>query len=132
MKVSQVCTRGTDTVCVNAPLLEAVRALWSGRAGAVVAIASPSQHPTVLGMLTQQDILQALLEHAGDVRHVRVLDVLRLNPLVLNNTDSVDEAVAQLRARNAQFAPVIGPGGSLTGIASLGDLLRAQTNRSAA
>ncbi len=118
MNVGTLCHREVVTVCVNDTLEQAARLLCVPGLDAIVAIASPAPYPTVIGMITDRDILCALLEHGAGLACLTVLDILPRNPIVLSQEEDIDGAIVRLTARGARHAPVIGVGGTLRGIIS--------------
>jgi CBS domain-containing protein len=122
VNIGQICNHDVATVCASATLQEAARLLSNSYADAVVAIASPVQRPTVIGMITYRDLLNALLIGSA-LERVQVLDVLDRNPLVLHEQEDIEAAILQLRSRGAKHAPVVGAGGTLQGAISMDRLL---------
>lgn len=123
MNVGDVCSRQVPTICATEPLAGALSRLRSQDVKALVVIASPARHPTAIGMITDRDIAQVVLERYGDVHELAVMDVLRASPLVLHESDSITEGIHRLRMGARSHAPVIGAGGTLTGFISLDELL---------
>jgi CBS domain-containing protein len=123
MNVGDVCKRDVTTVTARTTLADAARLLCDGRAEAIVAIASSVSQPTAIGVLTARDILRAMLDRGGDLCGLNVVDILSRHPLVLNQDEQVQDAIAKLQARGIQYAPVVGPGGTLCGAISQSDLL---------
>ena len=122
MNVRQVCNREPATVCVHATLSEAAQLLANSYSDAVVAIASPAQRPTAIGVITYREIVNAIA--SGSVlERTRVLDVLDRNPLVIHEEEDIETAILKLRLRGAKHAPVIGAGGTLLGAISMDRLL---------
>jgi len=123
MKIGQVCTRNAVSISASAPLIEVAQLMCDKQVGAVVVIAAPAERPTTLGIITDRDIVRAQIERASDLSRIRVADVMTPDPLVLNENESVENAIRHLRARGVRRAPVIGPGGTLAGVVSFDDLL---------
>jgi CBS domain-containing protein len=122
VNIGAICDTDATTVCAGTELSKAARLLSTGYTDALVAIASPAQRPTAIGILTYREILTVLVR-GDDLGSVRVLDVLDANPLVLNEEEEIEAAILKLRSRGARYAPVIGSGGTLWGIVSLDRLL---------
>jgi CBS domain-containing protein len=123
MNVGNICRRDITTITVNTPLADAARALCEGRDEAIVAIASSVRQPTAVGVITDRDILRAMLERGGDLSGSRVVDILIRNPLVLSQDEGIEDAMSKLRACGVEHAPVVGPGGTLCGAISLREIL---------
>jgi CBS domain-containing protein len=123
MNVGDICRRDVATVTAHTTLAEAARLLCDSRAEAIVAIASISRRPTALGVVTDRDILRAMLDRGGDLSGLNVVDILSRQPLVLNEDERLQDAMAKLQSRGVEYAPVVGPGGTLRGAISQRDLL---------
>jgi CBS domain-containing protein len=123
MNVGDICRRDVTTVTANATLVDAARLLCDSGAEAIVAIASSASRPTAIGVLTDRDILRAMLDRDGDLSGLNVVDILSRRPLVLSEDEGVQGAMAKLQSHGVEYAPVIGPGGTLCGAISQRDLL---------
>jgi predicted transcriptional regulator len=122
LTIGAICNRDAVTVNADATLREAAQLLSNSYADAIVAIASPVQRPTAIGVITYRELLNALAR-GNDLEHVHVLDVLDRNPLVLHEEEDIEAAILKLRCRGAKHAAVIGPGGTLHGTISMDRLL---------
>jgi CBS domain-containing protein len=123
VNVGDICRRDVATVTAHTTLVDAARLLCDSRVEAVVAIASSASRPTAIGVVTDRDILRAMLERGSDLSGLNVVDILSRRPLVLNEDERIQEAMAKLQARGVEYAPVVGPGGTLCGAISQRDLL---------
>lgn len=123
MNVGDICRRDVATVTANATLLDAARLLCDSGAEAIVAIASSASRPTAIGVVTDRDILRALLDRDGDLSGLNVVDILSRRPLMLSEDDRIQDAMAKLQSRGVEYAPVVGPEGTLSGAISQRDLL---------
>lgn len=126
MKIGNVCEVNVTTVCASATLIEAAQLLRNSYMEAIVAIASPVPRPTVIGIVTYGQLLDAL-RRGGDLKSLHVLDILDANPLVLSEEEEIEDAISRLRTRGAKHAPVIGTGGTLQGAISMDRLLGCRT-----
>jgi CBS domain-containing protein len=111
------------TVTAHTTLVDAARLLCDSRVGAIVAIASCVSRPTAIGVVTDRDILRAMLDRSGDLDGLNVVDILSRQPLVLNEDETIQGAMAKLQSWGVEYAPVVGPGGTLCGAISQRDLL---------
>ena len=74
-------------------------------------------------MITDRDIVRAQLVQVADLSRLSAGGIMTRNPLVISEGDSVDGAIAHLRARGVRRAPVVAPDGTLVGLISVDDLL---------
>jgi CBS domain-containing protein len=123
MKVGDLCRRDVATVTAHTTLLDAARLLCASGVEAFVAIASSASRPTAIGVVTDRDILRAMLDRGGNLSGLKVVDILSHHPLVLNEDERIQAAMTKLRSRGVEYAPVVGPGGTLCGAISQRDLL---------
>ncbi len=123
MKLGDIATRGAISVSRAAPLIEAAQLMCERGVGAVVVVESPADRPTPVGIVTDRDIVRAQLERVADLSRLRIADVMSRDPLVLAAEESMENALAHLRARGVRRAPVIDSSGALIGVVSTDDLL---------
>jgi CBS domain-containing protein len=123
MNVGAICNQNVMTLCADATLSDAAQLLCSRSVDAIVVIASAVPRPTAIGIITDRDIVRAMLDHGGKLAGLRVLDILSRRPLMLNQDEEVDSAMLKLRAADIRHAPVIGSGGTLRGAISREDLV---------
>ncbi len=123
MKVTKVCTKGAVTVSPSAPLSEVAQTMCSSHVGTVVVTASPADSPVVVGIVTDRDIVRAQLHRTSDLSRLSTAEVMTPDPLVLNEQESIEEAINRLQARGVRRAPVVNESGTLVGLLSLDDLL---------
>lgn len=123
MKIAKVCTKEAITVSPSAPLSEAAQMMCGRNVGTVVVTASPADRPVVVGIITDRDIIRAQLHRTSDLSRLSVAEVMTPDPLVLNEQESIEEAINQLLARGVRRAPVIDASGKLVGLVSTDDLL---------
>ena len=123
MKIAEVCTKGAITVSPSAPVSEAAQIMCARNVGTVVVTMSPADRPVVVGIITDRDIVRAQLHRTSDLSRLSVAEVMTPDPLVLNEQDSIEEAINQLLARDVRRAPVIDASGMLAGLVSTDDLL---------
>lgn len=126
LTVGAICDRYPATICATGSLGQAAQLLANSPADAIVAIASAVTRPTVIGMITYRELMNALVLGNG-LDGMHVIDVLNRNPLVLQEDETIDVAIVKLRCCGAKHAPVTGPGGTLRGAISMDRLLGFQS-----
>jgi len=128
MNVGQICSRNVASLPASAPLHDVARLMHDRHVGAIVLTRAPLDQPVPVGMITDRDIVRAQLDRAADLTRIRAEDVMSREPLVLNEHEPVDEAIAKLRRRGVRRAPVVDQHGALVGLISTDDLI-AETAR---
>jgi CBS domain-containing protein len=91
--------------------------------GAIIVSEGDPERPRPIGMITDRDIIRAQYERTADLSRLSAGQVMSRNPLVISEQESVDGAIAHLRARGVRRAPVVAPDGALVGLISTDDLL---------
>lgn len=123
MNVGAIATQAVVTVTPGAPLSEVARLMCDHQVGSVIVTEAPLDGPVVVGIITDRDVVQSQLERTADLSRLRVGDVMRADPLVIEESTSIPDAIAKLRAHGVRRAPVISSSGVLSGVISTDDLI---------
>jgi CBS domain-containing protein len=123
MLVGTLCSRHPVTVPTGAPISDVALLMRDEHIGAVIVTDGSRGGPRVIGMITDRDIVRAQLERTADLSRLSAGEVMTRNPLVIGEEESVDGAIAHLRARGVRRAPVVAIDGTLVGLISTDDLL---------
>ena len=123
MLVGTLCSRHPISVAIGTPISDVARLMRDEHIGAVIVTDGARGGARVIGMITDRDIVRAQLERAADLSRLSAGDVMTRDPLVIGEEESVDGAIAHLRARGVRRAPVIALDGTLVGLISADDLL---------
>jgi CBS domain-containing protein len=81
------------------------------------------QSEVPVGVLTDRDIVVAIVARDVDVRTLSVADVMTRDPLTIAESEPVENTLRAMRRRGVRRVPVVGDRGQLVGVASLDDLL---------
>lgn len=123
MLIGSLCSRRPVTVSTGAPISDVARMMRDRRVGAVIVTEGDPQHLRAVGMITDRDIVRAQLVQVADLSRLSAGGIMTRDPLVISEGDSVDGAIAHLRARGVRRAPVVAADGTLVGLISVDDLL---------
>ena len=123
MNVAELCTRRAIVVPMSATLTEVAQLMGDEHVGAVVVTAAGGSSPHVAGIITDRDIVRAQLERTADLSRLSAGATMTRNPLVLDEHESIEGAIAHLRARGVRRAPVTAADGRPIGLVSVDDLL---------
>ena len=123
MNVGTLCTRSLVSVSVGAPISEVAHLMADRHVGAVVVTEGDGTHARVAGVLTDRDIVRAQLARTADLTSLSAAETMTRDPLVLREEESIDRAIAHLRARGVRRAPVVREDGTPVGMISVDDLL---------
>jgi CBS domain-containing protein len=123
MNVGDLCARGVIAVPTSATLTEAAQLMNDEHVGAIVVTAGGTSHARVVGIITDRDIVRAQLERTADLSRLSAEETMTRKPLVLDERESIEGAIAHLRARGVRRAPVTHEDGTPVGLISVDDLL---------
>lgn len=123
MIIATLCSRRPVSVSTGAPISDVARLMRDRHVGAVIVTESGPEPVRVIGIITDRDIVRAQLERTADLSRLSAGEVMTRNPFVITEEDSVDGAIAHLRAWGVRRAPVIAVDGTLVGLISADDLL---------
>ena len=123
MLIGSLCSRRPITVTKGAPISDVALLMRDQHIGAVIVTESGPEQPRAVGMITDRDIIRAQLERTADLSRLSAAEVMTRDPLVIGEEESVDGAIAHLRARGVRRAPVVALEGTLVGLISADDLL---------
>lgn len=122
MNIGELCSRDLVSAPADTPLLKIARLMRDEHVGIVVITKSPADEAVAAGVITDRDVAFTALERAGEIAGLRADDIMRRDPLVLCEDDSVEKAIHRLLERGVRRAPVVARSGSLIGMVSTDDL----------
>ena len=125
MNVAEICTREVLMITAEQPLIDAARLMQRRQVGALVVIEERDHSVRPVGMLTDRDIVCGQFAHRADVHCLTVAEVMAAPAATVTEDQSLEDAIAVLRARAVRRAPVVGSTGELVGIVTMDDLLPA-------
>jgi len=122
MNIGELCSRDLVSAPADTSLLEVAQLMRDEHVGIVVITKSPADEAVAAGVITDRDVAFTALERAGEIAGLCAGEVMRLDPLVLCEDDSVETAIHRLLERGVRRAPVVTRSGSLVGMVSTDDL----------
>jgi CBS domain-containing protein len=123
LSAADLCTRDTVFALPQTGVAEAARLMREQHVGSLVVVEQDPRGRVVVGMLTDRDIVTALVAKEIDPTLVRVGDVMSREPLTAREADTVLDVLGAMRRRGVRRVPVVGSQGELIGILALDDLL---------
>jgi CBS domain-containing protein len=119
-----ICTRSVVFAYSAMSVAEAARLMNERRVGCLVVVdeAEPGQR-TVVGMLTDRDIVTAVVARDVDPHSLGVAEIMSRNPVCAREDDALLDVLALMRRRGARRLPVTGVRGELIGLVALDDVL---------
>jgi CBS domain-containing protein len=125
MKVAEILkSKGTKVVTMRpgSTIDTVVHRMRLERIGAV--IISPDGK-SILGVLSERDILHALAEHGADLLRVKAEDVMTREVVTCSREDALQSVMVKMTQRRIRHLPVVEEG-QLVGIVSIGDAVKSR------
>ena len=115
--------RAVHTIGPEATLEDVVQTLVSHNCGSLVVCDGPDG--TMVGIITERDILRACSVHKGPLAELRVDDFMTRNLATGSSDDSVEETMGLMTERRIRHLPIVDDG-RLKGLVSIGDIVKLQ------
>jgi len=112
------------TIHPQATLDDLVRSLVQRNCGSLVVTQSGSSSSSMLGIITERDVLRACAAHPCGFADVRVVDVMTIEVTVGSPNDSVEDTMGVMTEQRIRHLPIV-ENGRLVGIVSIGDIVKA-------
>jgi CBS domain-containing protein len=125
MKVRDFCSAQVVTVEPQASLREAALLMRNRHVGALVVVERTGGVERPVGLLTDRDIVVAVIAVPGArPEGIRAGDAMSQPLITAGEDDGVFEAVAAMQQKAVRRLPVLGADGALRGIVTADDVLR--------
>ena len=117
--------KGTRVITVQETLLlvDVVSMFFADRIGSVVVV---NDHNEVIGIVAPNDVLRAIHHHPEYITTITVSEIMTRNIIVVTPEDDIDKLMSIMTKNRIRHLPVIDKG-RLTGLVSIGDVVKAQT-----
>lgn len=123
LTTGEICTRVVAIAFRQTPLDEAARLMRENHVGCLVVVDERSYKRAVIGLLTDRDIVTAVVAADLAPSALRVEDVMTTDLVVAREEDSLIDLIRTMRSKGVRRVPVVGLENELTGIVSLDDVL---------
>lgn len=123
MNVGELCNRVVVFAERAMPLPEAARLMRQHHVGSLVVVDERGAGRVPVGILTDRDIVVAVVAGEVDPRTLTVGEVIGASLITARETDSVFDVLRVMRQRGIRRVPVVAPDGTLAGIVTVDDLL---------
>ncbi|CAN5772781.1 CBS domain-containing protein [soil metagenome] len=120
--------KGADvaTIGQQASLAEAAHQLREHGIGALVVSSDGS---TIEGIVSERDVVRALAAHGADALSRTVGSVMSPDVFTCRSDDSVEHLMELMTGRRIRHVPVAGDDGAMTGIVSIGDVVKGRLSQ---
>ena len=123
MNVGQVCKREVVSAYRATPLGDAARLMRANHVGSLVVVDEGEGGRVPVGVLTDRDIVVAVVASDLNPRTLTVGEVMAADPITIREEASILDAMEVMRRRGIRRVPVIAATGQLAGIVTFDDLL---------
>lgn len=123
MNAGEICNREVVVEQPDATLSDAGKLMSDFHVGSLVIVVDRQAERVPVGMLTDRDLMLAVIAKGLDPRQLRVRDVMSADLFTVREQDSVTEVLRVMRERGVRRAPVVAPNGALAGLVTLDDVL---------
>ncbi len=125
MDIESICQRSVITVRHSDDLTTAARLMREKHIGYLVVVepdlVTGGERP--IGVLTDRDIVIAVVAGGADPAVLRVGDVMTQQPITVAAAESIGAALKIMRRIGVRRLPVVGSLGDLAGVVSLDDIV---------
>lgn len=123
MNAGSVCKRGVVTVAPTDDLIAAAHVMREKHVGYLIVSETSVPARRVVGVLTDRDIVVAVLAQEVDAHALKVGDVMTRDPLLIEEGQSIEAVLRHMREAGVRRVPVVDRSGALTGVLSIDDVL---------
>lgn len=123
LTTGEICTREVSYAERGMPLVEAARLMRENHVGCLVVVDEVAGVRKVVGVLTDRDIVVAVVARGVAPQTLSAGDVMSADPVTVREEDSLIDLMRTMRAKGVRRMPVVGARGELIGIATLDDVL---------
>lgn len=123
MNIGEICNREVIIIDKEGSILEAARLMREYHVGNVIVIEEKNGCRFPLGILTDRDIVRALLASDVDVNKVSVGDTMSFDLLTVNEEDDIIGTIKKMRHKGVRRVPVLNRAGELQGVVAVDDLI---------
>lgn len=130
VEVGDLCDRNMITIGERASLVDAAQVMRTDHVGfLVVTEPVPEGHDAkVLGVLTDRDIVTAVIAKGAEPATLTVGDVMGRYPIMVSEAHTLGHALRLMREAGVRRVPVLGNRDQLVGVLSIDDVLEALSN----
>ena len=123
LTTGEICSRSVTIAFGETPLDGAARRMRDNHVGCLVVVDEVAGKRIVVGVLTDRDIVTAVVAPGLDAAALRVEDVMTTDLVTAREDDSLIDLVRTMRRKGVRRIPVVGGQGELIGVVTLDDVL---------
>jgi CBS domain-containing protein len=124
MRIGELCSRNVIQCTAKTTALEVAQLMRSSHVGDVVVTDQPNGERIPIGIVTDRDLVVAVMAVEGDPALVTAGDLIGKELVTTGEENDAYEVAELMRMRGVRRVPVVDEHGALVGIVTLDDLLR--------
>ncbi|NCT66240.1 MAG: CBS domain-containing protein [Rhodanobacteraceae bacterium] len=125
MRIADICTRHVVHIGATASLREAAETMRTRHVGTVVVVDQPNGERVPIGIVTDRDLVVAVVAEGVDPGSLTVADVMSRRVATCMEDQDMFEAIEIMRERGVRRLPVLNAKGGLAGIVAADDIFGA-------
>lgn len=125
MHISDICTHHVIGIEASATVHEAAESMRKNHVGALVVVEKPNGERIPIGIITDRDIVVAVVATGADPQMARLADVMSKPVATCTEDEGLFSAIETMRERGVRRLPVLNAKGGLTGIVTADDIFGA-------
>ena len=123
LTTGEICTRSVAIAFKQTPLNGAARLMRENHVGCLVVVDEVGGKRIVVGVLTDRDIVTAVVAADLDPSTLQVEDVMSTDLVTAREDDSLIDLMHTMRRKGVRRIPVVGEQDELIGVVTLDDVL---------
>jgi CBS domain-containing protein len=123
MKVASILKAKGESVETIPPDTTISSAVWDLRVKSIGALVVSEDGTTMLGLISERDVVRGLAEHGAALLGLRVREVMSRSVITCAPEDSITRVMAEMTRHRVRHLPVVEQG-RLRGIVSIGDVVK--------
>lgn len=123
MTTGEICTRNVTIAFRATTLNGAARLMRENHVGCLIVVDEVGGRRIVVGVLTDRDIVTAVVASDLDPSTLNVEDVMTTDLVTAREDDSLIDLMHTMRGKGVRRIPVVGAAGELIGVVTLDDVL---------
>lgn len=123
LNTGEICTRNVTVAFKDTTLPMAARLMRENHVGCLIVVEETGSQRTVVGLLTDRDIVTSVIAHGVDPATLNVGDVMNTNLVTAREDDSLIDLMRSMRQKGVRRIPVVGKQRELIGVVTLDDVL---------
>lgn len=123
LTTGEICTRNVTIAFRKTTLSGAARLMRENHVGCLVVVEETGGLRIVVGVLTDRDIVTAVVAPGLDLNSFCVEDVMTTDLVTAREEDSLIDLMRAMRRKGVRRVPVVGGQGELVGVVTLDDVL---------